>query len=474
MTEAAPQSSRMRKHPLMWFAFLAMLTVYAWAYCYLGTVLILEKNTVRTMQPQAGFVDAVYRSASIGEDAERPSVMRDFTRAFPQYTDGVVDPLFPWLMRGKAAEAPDAVFEAGKWTNLILSGSLLVIFAVGAARAFSFSGAMAVIVSGGFGIILEFSGYFSSDALYLLLVVLTWLCALSLIRQNQLWLYAVFGVLLGITYLAKPLVWPIALGFLIVSLIRSIWIAFRARRDRSEAGLWVSSNQLVGFAMMIAAFLIITGPRLTYSGERFGDPFHSYLKYSIWLDSPADAAAFRQEHPGAKELSTLSFSGQPGAISFIRENGLAALLDRGWRGAIAQVRNSVLGRAGMILLYAALVFLTVGIIHRWAAAHQSEEVWQVRGTSARWMLLFLATVVAITLFYTGIGNPAVPHNPMTTSLFLPILVTFIWIAERYRRQLQRSRVAAVVNRVYVGMMAVGILWITWRIIVSVGTPVTQA
>lgn len=456
----------------MWFAFLAMLTVYAWAYCYLGTVLILEKNTVRTAQPQAGFIDAVYRSASLDEEAERPSVMREFTRAFPQYTDGVVDPLFPWLMRGHAGDPPDEVFERGKWTNLILSGSLLVIFAVAAARAFSFSGAMAVIVSGGFGIILEFSGYFSSDALYLLLVLLTWLCALSLIRQNQLWLYAVFGVLLGITYLAKPLVWPIALGFLIVSVIRSLWLAFRHRRDRAEAGLWVSSNQLVGFAMVIAAFLIITGPRLTYSGERFGDPFHSYLKYSVWLDSPAEAVAFRQEHPGAKELDDVPFLEKPGAVSYIREHGVATLLERGWRGAFNQITNSVLGRAGMILLYAALVFFTIALIHRWAAAHQSEEVWQVRGTSARWMLLFLGVVVAITLFYTGIGDPAVPHNPMTTALFLPILVTFIWIAERYRRQLQRSRLVTVVNRVYVGMMAVGILWISWRIFASVGAPVT--
>lgn len=474
MSESVAGPVRVRKHPLMWIAFLAMLTLYAWAYCYLGTILILEKNTVHTAQPQASFVDAVYRSASIGEDAERPSVMRDFTRAFPQYTDGIVDPLFPWLMRGRSSEPPDVVFEAGKWTNLILSGSLLVIFAVAAARAFSFAGALAVIVSGGFGIILEFSGYFSSDALYLLLVVVTWLCALSLIRQNHLWLYAVFGVLLGITYLAKPLVWPIALGFLIVSVIRSIWLAIRARRDRSEAGLWVSSNQLVGFAMTIAAFLIITGPRLTYSGERFGDPFHSYLKYSVWLDSPAEAVAFRQEHPGARELKALPFLDKPGPVAFVRQQGMAALLDRGWRGALAQVGNSVLGRAGSILLYAALVFVTVAAIHRWAAAHQSKEVWLVRGTSARWMLLFLATVVAITLFYTGIGNPAVPHNAMTTSLFLPILVTFIWIAERYRRQLQRSRLATLVNRVYVSMMAVGILWITWRIFVSLGAPVTGA
>jgi hypothetical protein len=88
------------------------------------------------------------------------------------------------------------------------------------------------------------------------------------------------------------------------------------------------------------------------------------------------------------------------------------------------------------------------------------------------MLLFLVLVLAITLFYAGIGNAAFPENPMTTSLFLPVLMTFIWISERYRRQLQRTRYVTLVNRVYGALMGGAILWITIRIIGSVQTPVS--
>ncbi len=460
-----------RKTFALWAVYLAGLALYAWPYGYFGAILILEANTDRTSQPQAGFIDAAYRSASLDRGEGRPSILGDFTRAFPRYTDGVVDPLFPWLMRGHAVDPPDAVFEAGKWLNFTLSGGLIAILAVVAARAFSFSGAAAIILMGGFGIILERSGHFSSDALYFLLVVLTWLCALSLIRQNPLWLYGVFGFFLGLSYLAKPFVWPIVWGFVIVSVLRSLLAGVRPRRDREEASLWSPSNQIVGFAMMIAAFLLVTGPRLSYAASTFGDPFHNYQKYAAWLDSPEEAAAFQRDHPGRAELSAIPPGGRPGPLRFVREKGLAAFAKRGFEGAFAEVKSSVLGRVGGLLVYGFVVFLVVAVIHRHAAKRQDEEVWRVRGTSARWMLLFLGSVGAITLFYVGMGHPVIPHNAMTTSLFLPVLMTFVWIAERYRRQLQRTSHATLVNRVYAGLMAGPIVWITIRILLSVKTPV---
>lgn len=466
-------AGQIRKSLASWALFLGVLVVYAWAYCYLGAVLILEKNVERTGNPQALFIDSVYRSSSLrtGEKEGDVSILTSLTKSFPQYTDGVVDPLFPWLALGFSSLPPDELFEAGKWMNLILSGALLIAFGIAAARAFSFSGASAIVLMGGFGVILERSAYFSPDALYYLLVVLAWLCALSLIRQNHLWLYGVYGILLGIAYLAKPLVWPFVAGFLVVSLVRSFASLSRARNGTGDAGLWVSSNQLVGFAMMIAAFLLVTGPRLSYAAATYGDPFHSYQKYLVWFDGTAEAARFQRENPGRAELEALSRENTPGIVSFVRKKGLAALVERSWEGAVAQVKSSVLGRGGWILIYGFLVFLVVAGIHRWAAFHQDEEVWRVRGTSARWMLLYLGFVIVITLFYAGIGNPVIPHSAMTTSLFLPILVTFIWISERYRRQLQRTRFATLVNRVYLGLMAGPIVWITLRIAMAVKAPV---
>lgn len=457
---------------LRWALYLSMLVVYAWAYSYLGAILILEKNTVRTGNAQADFIDAVYESASIGQEGfdTRRSISSDFTRALPQFTDGLIDPLWPWLMRGYSDERPDVLFEKGKWTNLILSGSILILMGVAAARAFSFLGAAALVLMGGFGVILERSAFFSPDAIYYLLVVLAWLCALSLNRQNHLWLYGIFGILLGFAFLAKPLVWPIILGFLLVSFVRTLFRSVGSNKDSELDNLWVPSNQLVGLAIFFTAFMLVAGPRLSYASERFGDAFHTYEKYQVWLDSPAEAVRFPRDYPGDEELSKIPPGEKPGLMWFVENNGTGELFSRAFDGALAQMKASVLGRGGWILLYGFFVFLVIAVIHRWTVLRQAEEVWRVRGTSARWMLLFLAVVCAISLFYTGIGNIIIPGNSMTTSLFLPILVTFIWIAERYRRQLQRSHRAALVNRVYAVLMVLPILWISVRIVQAVTAP----
>lgn len=471
MNEAPNPSPRSRKSPGPWILYLSALVLFAWPYGYFGAIVILEANLNPELRNQDAYLDAVYRSASADAQVGKPSILGDATRAFPHYTDGVVDPLFPWLLRGYAGESPEVLFAAGKWMNFILSAVVLAIFALAAARAFSFTGAAAAVLMGGFGVILERSGFFNSDALYFLLVVMTWLCALSLIRQNVLWLYGVFGVLIGLSYLAEPYIWPVVAGFVAVSLIRSLWISFSSRRNKGDTGLWTPSNQIVGFAMTIAAFLLVTGPRLTYAGKAFGDPFHSYHRYFVWLDSPEEAARFRQTYPAKAQLEAIAPGEAPGMQRFLREKGAVALLARGWEGALAQVKSSVLGRGGWLLGYGFFVFAAIAAIHRWAVWHQEDEVWRVRGTSARWMLLFLALVLAITLFYAGIGNAAFPENPMTTSLFLPVLLTFIWISERYRRQLQRTRYVRLVNRVYAALMGGAILWITIRIIDSIRTPV---
>lgn len=458
-------SQRPRKSPLLWTLYLLFIVAFAWGYSFLGTLLILERNTDPNAQPQATYIDAVYRSASDPEQGRR-SILGDFTGAFPRYTDGMVDPLFPWLMRSQATAPPDELFERGKWVNFILCGSLLAVLAVGAARAFSFSGAAAIVLMGGFGVILERSTYFSPDALFHMIVVMAWLCALSLLRQNHLWLYGAFGGLLGLAYLAKPLIWPTVLAFVVVSAVRSAWVGVRSRKNRGETPLWVPSNQLVGSAMAIAAFLLVTGPRLSYAGSVFGDPFHSYQKYEIWLDSPAEAARFRQSYPGKDELAAIPPAERPGLRRFLREEGAENLAERAWNGALEQIRTSALGRRRAIVLYTFAVFLVVASIHRWAALHQGEEIWQVRGTSAFWMLLFLAASLLLSLFYAGVGSPVAPYSALVTSLFLPIILTFVWISERYRRQLQRSRYASLVNRLYAVLMSGPIVWIAFLVLRS--------
>jgi len=466
---ARQRIEKKRKSWAVWALYLLALVLFTWIYVFLGAGLILTQEEDARERLQNPYLEAVYETAAMRERARESgaAVTARFTSWLPQYTDGIIDPLWPWLVQGFSDEPPEELLRKGRWVNLFLCCGLIVLLGVAAARAFSFAGAAAMILMGGFGIILERSTYFTPDALYNLLVLIAWLCGLSLTRQNQLWIYGVFGVLLGLVYLARPPIWPILSAFLIVSLVRTVIDLVQSRRGIEDRTLWVNSNQLVGLAIMVTAFLLVAGPRLSYAGANFGQPLLSFSHYETWSDSAEEASRLfrRQANPEAAE--TISWRQRPGPVRFIEENGAAALFERAFEGAREQLRSSVLGRQGWIIFYGFFVFFAVAAIHRWAMWRKKDEIWKVRGASARWMLLFLVVGILLTLFHVGMGNPVVPSNAMTTALFLPILMTFVWIAERYRRQLQRSSVAPVVNFVYSGLMVLPILWVTYRAFAAV-------
>ena len=238
MSEAFPsklakgQEANRGKSWTRWYLFLGFLMFYTWSYLFLGSILVIEKNTSRIGNLQAQHIESVYQAADqeTGLDGETAIGRSEQNNRFlPSYTDGNVQPLWPLLIGACAALPPDELFLIGKWFNLLFSCGIMVLLGVAAARAFSFVGSAAILLLGGFGVILERSAFFSPDALYYLLMTLTWLFGLSLIRQNRLWLYAVFGIFLGLTFLSRPPIWPLATAFLVVSIVRSIFEAWRLK-----------------------------------------------------------------------------------------------------------------------------------------------------------------------------------------------------------------------------------------------------
>jgi hypothetical protein len=59
-------------------------------------------------------------------------------------------------------------------------------------------------------------------------------------------------------------------------------------------------------------------------------------------------------------------------VRFLKQKGFTALIDRGMEGALAQVKSSVLGRGGWILVYGVFVFFVIAGINRGAALHQND------------------------------------------------------------------------------------------------------
>ena len=205
---------------------------------------------------------------------------------------------------------------------------------------------------------------------------------------------------------------------------------------------------------------------MSYSAREHDTTVHNVPSKTLWLESQNEALQF-QQRVREEGMAAIPKEERPGAVRYLKENGFGALFSEPGKAQSASFNLACSAeRAGSCSTHSG-VFAVVAVIHRLAIWKQNEETWLVRGTSARWMLLFLALTFALSLFHAGIGTPVIESNAIIPALFLPLLLTFIWISERYRRQLQRTRYANLVNRIYLAMMTLPIAWISIEIIKSI-------
>ncbi len=473
MMNSDNQSGDRKKKPgwIRWGLFLSFLVLYTGVYFWFGTRLIYQTNLDPSRLGQQEYLDAVYRSKlqksnNNPDNSSGAGISSALSRSLPGFVDGRIDPLWPWLLSFTEDTDPESLFQKGKWLNVITCGMLLVLLGLIAAKSFSFLSATSILLIGGLGFLLDRAVLFRADAFFFLLTAMAWICILSLIRHDVLWKYGILGCLLGILFLANAFIWPMIVALIVTSLLRSIFFRKTAAEGETRTFLQNAPNQIVGLAVTVTAFMVVAGPRLSYADTKFGNAFHRYDNWTMWLDSPEQADAFVKQHPGKAELDSIPELDRPGPRKFLREKGAAALLDRCLRGARDQAGVIFPGKLyadtgikilywnpGWWLLYFSAVFAVVGTIHRIAAFRKRDQVWRVGGTSARWVLIFALVTVSLTLAWMGIGNQANHDSMVTSALFLPILITLIWITERFRRQLQRTRDAMLVNRIYFWAMA---------------------
>src|SRR6056297_2251259 len=80
-----------------WYLFLVFLMAYTWAYLFLGTILVVEKNSSRLGNVQAAHIESVYQATTTtAAPATSDQAMTNrATRFLPHYTDGISQPLWP-------------------------------------------------------------------------------------------------------------------------------------------------------------------------------------------------------------------------------------------------------------------------------------------------------------------------------------------------------------------------------------------
>ena len=468
------------------------LVVFTGLYHFFGTNLIYQINQDRTRFDQQHNITLAERSAERAAQPIQPgeNVTAGLWRAFPHYTDGVVNPLWPWIAGKLGVEKGEhrQLYERGKWFNVRLTAVFLVVLGLICVRVFSACGAIIIVLLSGFGAFLERAVYFHPESLYYILLLLCWVCALSLLRRNDILLYVAFGLTLGFAWLAKGSVQPLALAFLGVTSIRFGVEWWRRRHKKSSDERWSLPTHFIGLAAAATAFLIVAGPRMTYANNYYGAPMHSYPSYWMWMDDFHEGAEFLRNYPNREALETLTDENRPSAGKYLREHSTAEIAARMTSGIVDKLRemlfpreikqNKARNKPWKFLLpgrgwYLIWVFLTMIVICalRWSVRKESDVgLRSLQSESAGWMLAFAFACFAISTAAYGFYTPIGKGDRFMLSLYAPMVLTFVWITERFRRQMRNTSRAALTRKVYIGMQSVLLLAISLRLIDLLRTP----
>ncbi len=476
-----------------WAGFGVFLLGFVWLYFFFGTHLIHQTNQDRLNWDQQHNIVMSLRGLEREQQpiGQGESVTAALWRSFPHYTDGVVNPLWPWVASRFASEDHEVFFQRGKWFNLTMTAVFLVLLGLVAARAFSIPSAMALLLAVGFGAVLPRAPYFQPEPLYYLLFFLAWVCALSLLRRNSLWMYGMLGFLLGLAYLAKTSIQPFVLVFFGVTTLRMLaeWWRLRKRPAVSSAEdeRWSLANHFIGLAVMAMTFLGAAGPRLSYANEAFGSPFHSYPGYWMWMDDFQQGADFMHRYPNAKAFEQLPAAEKPSAMNYLRTHSREEVIERMRHGVTKKLgeflspgewRKSgreLLPFRGWILavFYGMLAVMTVFRIKALQARDRENWIWPLAPESGRWMLLFAVGVFAVSAAAFGFYEPIGKGDRFLLALYLPMAVTPLWIAERFRRQIRGTSLARPANLVFFGLNAAVVIAVLARLLQLLGDPVFQ-
>ncbi len=492
---AGRQPPRLAHSRRSWAGFGVFLLFYVWLYFFLGTHLIHQANRDRLNWDQQHNIVMSQRSLEREQQPIGPSesVTAALWRSFPHYTDGVVNPLWPWVAARFASDDHEVFFERGKWFNLIFTAAFMVGLGLIAARTFSIPTAISLLLAGGLGAVLPRAIYFQPESLYYTLFFLSWVCALSLLRRNSLWIYGALGLLLGLAYLAKTSIQPFLLVFVGVTLLRCGFEWWHQRRlvktgefaSAMADDRWSTPNHFIGLAVMAMTFLAATGARLSYADDAFGSPFHSYPGYWMWMDDFRQGADFMRRYSNAETLSQLPDTEKPSAMNYLRSHSREEVIERLRHGTTRKLRDffapkewrksgrELLPFRGWLLGGFGVMFAVMAAMRFWAKRQGDRWVWPVGPESARWMLLFAVGVFAVSALAYGFYEPIGRGDRFLLSLYLPLAVTLLWIAERFRRQLQRTSLGPWATRIFFTMHGVIAVCILWRVATLLSDPVFQ-
>ncbi len=480
-----------------WVILLVLMTLVAAAYLRIGTLLISQTNYTDEDILGGDQKNNIALALKARDDLKldfSKGVSEPIKSWFPHRTDGVVNPLWPWVAAWLAdeahqpsaehevSEADRAFFNRGRHFHLGWTLGALLIIGIAAARVFTLPATLNLVLLVGFGALLPRTAYFQPEPLFFVFFLATWVTCLLALHRNGLWIHSVLGVLGGLAYLAKGSVQPLLLAYVVISTGRWAWgwVETWLGRDGGTT-LWLRRNHWLALIMMSFFFLMTAGPRLVYSAKTFGDPFHSFPAYWMWFDDFTEAYAWMGKYNNKAALDALPKSERPSFATYAASHTSEQMWSRLIEGTKVKLTEllsppttlrgtkvpkpwkGVLEWRGWYLGGLLVIFTGLAAALRWRCPPPLHAAQRLHPETAAKTLFVMAAVVGYSLAY-GWYTPIGRGDRFMLSLYAPIVVSLIWAAESMLRRAQRRQCAAWIPRAYLAAHLALALAIAWRLV----------
>ncbi|MGK0188190.1 MAG: hypothetical protein ACI9R3_003982 [Verrucomicrobiales bacterium] len=440
------------------------LAAFGWFYFFVAAVLIDTTNQNLQASDQAHNIKRALHSKKYENLDLSRGQLKGLAYWWPHDTDGVVAPMWSRVagMLADADHVPsdpgdsslqdDELFRRGKWFNVRFSFAFLCVLTLGAAWAFP-NGTLPVInlmLLSGLGALLPRAVYFHPEPIYYAFFAGTWICCLMALLGNRVVPYIGAGVCAGFAFLTKTAVQPLLLAFLAVMGLRLVAGFLGFARDETRPLNW--GKALGGVVLLLAVFVAIVWPRLEFSRREFGDRFHSYPSYWMWMDNFEECYQWMGDHPDRYALQQISSESKPSAMHYWKHHTAGEIVTRAASGWLASVERGLFppsvhqwGREAVkpwkhLLPSRGLLLVALfGLVCATAAFARvrgerydapTQRVISRSGSADRtFAILFVAVLVGGYSFAYGWYEAIGGGERFLLSLYVPLVFTLIWAGQ---------------------------------------------
>ena len=329
-------------------------------------------------------------------------------------------PVYPFVQSlfYHPAMSDEFFFTQGKYINLILSLVILAGLTLIFQKFFDKLLTINLTLIIGFTVFMFKAPFFQAEILFYFLnsclFLLMWL-----FLERPSWIIAILiGIVAGFAHLTKASILPGFLIFLVILVIKSIWIYFQKRKTNSPKVTfnYLTSNILV-IPLIGMFFLATVFPYILTSKRVYGNYFYNVNStFYMWYDSWKEAKQGTRAHGDRKGWPDMPSEDIPSMAKYLNEHSAQQTLNRFVKGGRAVFGNVVNSYGYFKYFIVFMIALIVSIINQ-------RKLALTIFASRPMLIFFLASYfTAYLLLYAWYGL-IVHENRLILAQFILIMFT---------------------------------------------------